>query len=339
MRVRASPVHNGGMRAITYSTQGPAREVLNRVDMDVPSPGPGEVRVRVAYSAINPTDVKMRGGLTPRAITDFQIPHMDGSGVIDAVGVGVDPARIGDHVWLMLVAHESRWGTAAEALVVDADRAITVPAGVSLEHAATLAVPSLTAAHCLREGGVVSGSSVLIQGGAGGVGRAAIELARHAGARVFATASTPAKQEIARAAGAECVVDYRDPSAAQHILEASGGIDCVIELNLGVNLELDLAVARTGSAIVIYAADGADPQVPIRRMMMACVELHFMILYNITPEELRASIATVSDALAAGALTPPPTQFFSLDDCVEAHEAQEAGPSARILLTVNDMEK
>lgn len=339
-RMRPDPgrVHNGGMRAITYSQQGPAVEVLRLVDVDVPEPGPGEVRVRVAYSAINPTDVKMRAGVTARTIEEFQIPHMDGSGVIDAVGPGVDSSRIGERVWLMLVAHESRWGTAADALLVDADRAIPLPPSVSLEHAATLAVPSLTAAHCLFQAGPIEDSDVLVQGGAGGVGRAAIELAVFGGARVYATASTPAKRDIATAAGARLAVDYRDPTAAEQLLSAAGGVDRIIELNLGVNLDLDLTVLRTGSAIVVYAADGADPQIPVRRLMTACVNVQFMILYNITPDELRRAISIVTTALADGALTPPPTQVFALEDCVAAHEAQEAGPAARILIQVNEME-
>ncbi len=338
MRPDPGRVHNGGMRAITYSQQGPAADVLHLVEVPEPEPGPGEVRVRVAYSAINPTDVKMRGGITARTIEEFQVPHMDGSGVIDAVGAGVDPSRIGERVWLMLVAHESRWGTAAEALIVDADRAIALPPDISLRQGATLAVPSLTAAHCLFQTGPLTGRSVLIQGGAGGVGRTAIELAAFGGADVYATASTPAKQEIARGAGARLVVDYRDPRAAEQILAASGGIDRIIELNLGVNLELDLAVLRTGSTIVVYAADGTDPQIPVRRLMTACVDLAFMILYNITPDELRTAITTVSTALAAGALTAPPTRVFALEECVEAHLAQEAGPSERLLLHVNEME-
>jgi NADPH2:quinone reductase len=155
---------------------------------------------------------------------------------------------------------------------------------------------------------------------------------------VCATASTPAKQEIARTAGAHLVVDYRDPQAAEQILAASGGIDRIIELNLGVNLELDLAVIRTGSSIVTYAADGTDPQIPVRRLMMACIDLRFMILYNITPAELANAIEIVSSALERRALTIPPTRVFALEECVDAHVAQEAGPDSRLLLLVNELE-
>ena len=329
---------------MTYSQQGPAAEVLRLTEFELPEPGPGQVRVQIAYSAVNPTDVKMRGGLSARTIEESQIPHMDGSGIIDAVGEGVAASRIGERVWLMLVGHESRWGTAAEATIVDSDRAIKLPAHITLKHGATIAVPSLTAAYCLFQGGSLfrDGSltdrNVLIQGGAGGVGRAAIELAVLGQAHVYATASTPAKQEIARAAGARLVVDYRDPQAAEQILVASGGIDRIIELNLDVNLELDLAVARTGSTIVTYASDGSDPQIPVRRLMMACIDLRFMILYNITPAELANAIEIVSSALEQRALTIPPTRVLTLEECVQAHIAQEEGPDSRLLLLVNELE-
>ena len=323
---------------MSYSKQGPAAQVLQLITVDLPQPGPGQVRVQIAYSAVNPTDVKSRSGMTGQAIEQPQVPHMDGSGIIDAVGEGVSPSRIGERVWLMLVAFGSTWGTAAEAIIVDSSRAIKLPAHITLKHAATIAVPSLTAAYCLFRDGSLTDRNVLIQGGAGGVGRAAIQLAALGEARVYATASTPAKQEIARTAGAHLVVDYRDPQAAEQILVASGGIDRIIELNLGVNLELDLAVVRTGSTIVTYAADGTDPQIPVRRLMMACVDLRFMILYNITPAELANAIEIVSSALERRALTIPPTRVFELEECVDAHIAQEAGPDSRLLLLVNELE-
>ncbi len=323
---------------MTYSQQGPAAEVLRLTEFELPEPGPGQVRVQIAYSAVNPTDVKTRSGMTAQVIGQPQIPHMDGSGIIDAVGEGVAASRIGERVWLMLVAFGSTWGTAAEAIIVDSARAIELPAHITLKHAATIAVPSLTAAYCLFRDGSLTDRNVLIQGGAGGVGRAAIQLAALGGARVYATASTPAKQEIARTAGAHLVVDYRDPQAAEQILVASGGIDRIIELNLGVNLELDLAVIRTGSSIVTYAADGTDPQMPVRRLMMACVDVRFMILYNITPAELANAIEIVSSALERRALTIPPTRVFALEECVDAHVAQEEGPDSRLLLLVNELE-
>src|SRR3984893_18796458 len=121
------------MRAAVDDRPGPAREVLRIEDIERPEPGPGEVRVRVYVSGVNPTDWKIRAGVTPRRIEGFQIPHHDGVGVIDAVGEGVDPGRVGERVWVWFAAHGRRWGTAAEWTVVPAERAVPLPGNASME--------------------------------------------------------------------------------------------------------------------------------------------------------------------------------------------------------------
>jgi NADPH2:quinone reductase len=189
------------MKAALYDSHGPAAEVLRLEELGAPEPGPGEVRVKVAVSAINPTDYKSRSGATPRPMDGFQIPHQDGAGVIDAVGEGVDPARVGQRVWLWLAAAGRRWGTAAEWT------AVPLPDGVSMELGASLGVPAMTAHRCLFADGPVSGKTVLVAGGAGAVGHFAIQLARWAGARVITTVSGPEKAELARQAGAVHVVN------------------------------------------------------------------------------------------------------------------------------------
>ncbi len=205
---------DGQMWAATFERTGPADEVLHVRRVDRPEPGPGQVLVRVAVSAVNPTDVKIRSGATPRDIDGFQVPHMDGAGVVEAVGAGVPPGRVGERVWLLLAAHASRWGTAAQWSVLPADRAVPLPADASLDLGATLGVPALTAAHCLFADGSITGRDVLIAGGAGAVGRSAVQLARWAGARVATTVSGPEKARLASAAGAHLVVNYREPGAA-----------------------------------------------------------------------------------------------------------------------------
>ena len=178
------------MKAALYDRRGPARDVLKVTETERPEPGPGEVRVRVLVSAINPTDVKARSGAVPRPIDGFQIPHQDGAGVIDAVGDGVDPARVGQRVWLFLAAGGRRWGTAAEWTVVPARQAVPLPDGVDLELAASLGVPAITAHRCLFADGPVTGKATLVAGGAGAVGHFSIELAKWAGARVASTVSS-----------------------------------------------------------------------------------------------------------------------------------------------------
>ncbi len=320
------------MRAASYDRYGPAAEVLEVRDVERPAPGPGEVLVRVALSGVNPTDWKSRGGSTPRPIDGFQIPHHDGAGVIEAVGEGVDPARAGQRVWLWLAAAGRRWGTAAEWSVVPEDQAVPLPDGASDELGASLGVPAMTAHWCVFADGPVAGKTVLVAGGAGAVGHFAIELAARAGARVIATASGPEKAELARKAGAAHVVNYRDADAADQIRAAAGQTDRVIEVALGANLALDLAVARPGSMIVTYAAEPADPVLPVRACMTANLTLRFILLYGVPRPALRRAAQDISAALAEGALTELPVHRFGLSDIVAAHQAVEAGALGKVLV-------
>jgi NADPH2:quinone reductase len=321
------------VRAASYDRYGPAAEVLQVRDVERPDPGPGEVLVRVAHSGVNPTDWKSRSGATPRPIDGFQIPHHDGAGVIEAVGDGVDQARTGQRVWLWLAAAGRRWGTAAEWTVVPEDQAVPLPGGASLELGASLGVPAMTAHWCVFADGPVTGKTVLVAGGAGAVGHFAIELAARAGARVVATASGPQKAELARQAGAAHVVNYRDADAAGQIRAAAGPTDRVIELALGANLALDLAVAKPGSMIVTYAAEPADPVLPVRACMTANVTLRFILLYGVPRPVLRQAAADITAALADGALTELPVHRYGLGDIVAAHEAAEAGPLGKVLVS------
>jgi len=320
------------VRAASYDRCGPAAEVLEVRDVERPAPGPGEVLVKVAFSGVNPTDWKSRSGATPRPIDGFQIPHHDGAGVIEAVGDGVDPARAGQRVWLWLAAAGRPWGTAAEWTVVPQEQAVPLPDGASLELGASLGVPAMTAYWCVFADGPVHGQTVLVAGGAGAVGHFAIELAARAGARVIATASGPEKAELARKAGAAHVVNYRDADAADQIRAAAGQTDRVIEVALGANLALDLAVARPGSMIVTYAAEPADPVLPVRACMTANVTLRFVLLYGVPRPALRQAAADITAALTEGALTGLPVHRFGLSDIVAAHETAEAGPLGKVLV-------
>jgi NADPH2:quinone reductase len=315
-----------------YDRSGPAAEVLRAGDVEPPEPGPGEVRVRVQASGINPTDVKTRAGATPRPIDGFQIPHHDGAGVIDAVGEGVDQERAGQPVWIWFAAHGRRWGTAAEWTVVPERQAVPLPGGASMELGASLGVPAITAHWCLFADGPVAGKTVLVAGGAGAVGHYAIELAVRGGATVVATASNPDKAELARKAGAEHVVNYRDQDAADQIRAAAGQVDRVIEVALGANLALDLAVTKPGSTIVTYAAEPADPVLPVRACMTANVVIRFILLYGVAGEALSQAAADITAAVADGALTELPVHRYPLADIVAAHQAAEAGPVGKVVV-------
>jgi NADPH:quinone reductase len=322
------------MRAALYDRYGPASEVLRVEDVERPEPGPGQVRVKIEASGINPTDWKSRGGSTPRPITGFQIPHHDGAGLIDAVGEGVDPGRGGQRVWLMMAAADSPWGTAAEWSLVPQEQALPLPDNASIELGASLGVPAVTAHRCLFADGPVEGKTVLVAGGAGAVGHFAIELAKRAGARVITTVSGPEKAELAAKAGADLVVNYREPGAEDQIraFTADAGVDHVVEVALGANLKLDLAVIANDARIACYAAEPVDPALPVRACMNANVVFRFVLLYTVPREALARAARDVTAAVAAGALTELPVTRFPLDQIAAAQDAVQAGALGKVLV-------
>jgi NADPH:quinone reductase len=329
------------MRAASYTATGAARDVLTVGEVDRPEPGPGQVRVRVRVSAVNPTDTKTRDGTTDRPFDGLRIPHQDGAGVVDAVGEGVDHGRVGQRVWLWLAspggpggAPLAEWGTCAEYTVVPADQATPLPDGASDDLGACLGVPAMTAYHCLTADGPVDGLTVLVTGGAGAVGHYAIELARWAGARVVATVSGPEKAELARTAGADHVVNYREGDPAAAIRDAVGEVDRVVEVAIGQNLDQDLKVIRRGGSVVSYAAGPENPTVPVRACMSANLTLRFVLLYGVPHDVLRAAAEQVGAAAAAGALTALPVHRFALDDVAAAHEAVESGVTGKVLVEI-----
>jgi NADPH2:quinone reductase len=324
------------MRAAVYRELGDSG-VLHVEQVERPEPGPGEVRVRMSVSGVNPTDWKSRAGATSAGIEfPFQVPNQDGAGVIDAVGEGVDPSRIGERVWLYFAAWQRQWGTAAQWAVVPADQAVPLPDGVDDDLGASLGIPALTAWHCLMADGPVDGRTVLVAGGAGAVGHAAIELARWAGAeRVIATVSNDDKAELARAAGAREVVNYREDGAADGIrAAAAGGVDRVVEVSLGANLDLDLAVVAPGAVISTYADDGRKPELAVRALMSPNLVLRFVLIYTIPRDDLRAAIEGVSRALRDGALTTLPVHRFPLERAAEAHDAVQGGAVGKVLIDI-----
>jgi NADPH:quinone reductase len=314
------------MRAAIYGDSGEIR-----VDsVQIPEPGPGEVRVRLNVSGVNPTDWKARGNEVRFA---FQVPNQDGAGVIESVGPGVDASRVGERVWMYFAAWQRPWGTAAEYCVVPGSQA--VPLGdASFELGASLGIPALTAYHCLLADGPIEGRTVLVHGGAGAVGHAAIELAKWSGARVVATVSSAEKAELARAAGADAVANYRDDGYAAS-LEAflPDGADRVVEVALGENLATDLDHLAPHAVISAYAGTPNDVvPVPVRALMTANTVLRFVLVYTIPREALAAAVDGVSRAVADGALTTLPLHRFTLDQVAEAHDAVEAGAVGKVLI-------
>lgn len=322
------------MRAAVYSRTGPAREVLEVRNLPDPEPGPEEVRVRLAFSAVNPTDWRARSGLPGRGMAfPQQIPGQDGAGIVDVVGPGVDTARIGGAVWLYHAAWERPTGTAAQSVVIPAGQAVAVPEGIPLEQAAALGIPFMTAHRCLYADGPIAGRQVLVAGGAGAVGHAAIQLAKRGGAYVIATVSSPVKAQLAEEAGADTVVNYRQPAPAARIRQAApAGVDRILELAPATNLELDLATIAPGGTIVTYSPEGGSVQLPIARLMRDGVRMVFMLIYTTPVEALRTAVDEISSMLVEGAVRPLPTTVFTLDDIAAAHEASEQGVTGKVLV-------
>ncbi len=335
------------MRAVVYSETGPS-SVLKPVVRDVPEPGPGEVRVRVVRSGVNPTDHKFRAGMMSGY--DEVAPGQDGSGVVDAVGADVDHLAVGDRVWLYLAQHGRPYGTAVEQTVQPADRVVRLPEHASYDLGAALGVPAITAHRALTSGevnrlapGTLDDHVVLVAGGAGAVGNAAIQLARWAGATVITTVSSEEKAALARAAGAHHVVDYVHGDAEAEILAiAPDGVDVVVEVAPAPNRALDLAVTRVHGTIAVYANNGgAELTLPLRETFSRNLRYQFVILYALDPALLSLALTDVSAAVQDGALRVGeevglPLHRYALEDVAAAQDAVEGGLVGKALLEVAD---
>ncbi|MGG5821446.1 NADPH:quinone reductase [Falsiroseomonas sp. HW251] len=321
------------MRAIQWRRNGPARDVLELVALPDPVPAAGEVLVRIHASGVNPHDTKGRAGW--RGVVHQGppvIPHSDGAGVIVGVGAGVPASRIGERVWIFGGRHGA--GTCRDLLAIDAAHAVTMPDGVTMVQAACLGVPCLTAHLALFSDGPLGGKSVLVQG-AGAVGLAAVLFASRAGARVVATASTPAKQAIARDAGATDVLDYRDPDCAARILALTGGVDRIVEVDFGANQALDGQVIAPHGVIAAYSST-RDPKPVLDYYVFAkkAVTLRFVQAMLIHGPALENAIAATTRAVTEGWMRLPVAATFPLDRTAEAHEALEAGASGKVIVEV-----
>lgn len=258
------------MRAVYYERTGPAAEVLRVGELSTPTPAAGEVRVKLAASAVHPADTNRRAGRGYEMEGPLIVPHSDGAGVIDAVGPGVLPALIGERVWLYNGQRGGRvLGTAAEYICIDRDLTAPLPADVSFRDGACLGIPCMTAHRCLFADGSVAGKTVLVSGGAGAVANYAIQLAKWAGATVIATASA-AGAEDARTAGADVVFKSRDEDLCANVLRETGGegVDLAVEVDFGGNLQDLIRIVRTNGSIAAYASRGdPNPTFPFYELM------------------------------------------------------------------------
>ena len=329
------------MRAAFWRAPGPARTVLELGAMPRPVPKEGEVLVRIAASGVNPHDVKKRSGWMPvPPPSEPVVPHSDGAGVIEAVGPGVAPARLGQRVWVFRggSAVPNR-GTAAAFCVVKDHQAPVLPDGVPFTVGAALGVPALTAhAALFMDGPLPEGSTVLIQGGAGAVGACAVRFAARApGVRVIATASTAEKQAAARAAGAHHVLDYRAPDIAEQILALSSGVERIVEVDFAANQTTDIAVIKRHGVVASYSSTAnRTPVLDYYGFALKGCTLHFVQGMFLRGAVLEAGIAATNRGLTEGWLRPTIAAALPLDRIAEAHELVEASAGGKVVVVVDE---
>ena len=337
------------MRAVVYTESGDT-SVLELVERAAADPGPGEVRVRIVRAGVNPTDWKFRaGGMGELAFPEI-VPGQDGSGVVDAVGPDVTDLAVGDRVWTVLAQHTRPGGTAQEQVVLPLAHVVPLPEAASYDLGASLGVPAVTAHRALTTSedgpdrlapGALAAMTVLVAGGAGAVGNAAIQLARWAGATVVATVSSDEKAALATAAGAHHVVNYREDDLADSVRAlVPAGVDLVVEVAPVPNLRHDLRMIRPRGTIAIYANNGGDElTLSVRETFSTNARFQWVLLYTVGPDALRAAAEDITAALADGALGVGdkhglPLHHYPLERTADAHAAVEGGVVGKVLLDV-----
>jgi NADPH2:quinone reductase len=338
------------VRSIAYTQTGDP-DVLQLIDVPVPEPGPGDVRVRLRRSGVNPTDWKSRRGSTPgQPVDPPQTPNQDGAGVVDAVGQGVSEALHGLDVWVWEAAYQRPWGTAADYALVRENRIVLLPAGAGFDLGAALGVPFITAHRCLtvaEEGplrlgpGTLQGRTVVVAGGAGAVGNAAIQLARWSDATVITTVSSPQKAQLAAAAGADHVIDYRQQDVVAEVHKiVPNGVDSIVEVNPAQNAAIDAQILAPNGAVALYADNGGpEMTLPVRASMIPNARWQFVLLYTAPAEAKTRAVedinaAVLDRALGVGEAVGLPLHHFPLEQTAQAHDAVEQGAVGKVLIDV-----
>ena len=318
------------MRAAFYESNGAARAVLRVAEVPTPEPGAGEVRVKIMASGVNPSDVKAREGRTRKIAYPRVIPHSDGAGIIDAVGEGVNPARVGERVWTWNAQWKRALGTCAEYVVLPEAMAVRLPDHVSFAEGACLGIPAMTAFQAVATAEVWAGSTLLVSGGAGGVGHYVIQFAQARGGVVITTVSSEAKADLAREAGADHTIDYKREDVGARVMDLTdnAGVDAVIEMDLAANARLYPRVLRPRGAVVVYGTGTPESQIPSQWMLVNAIALKFIYVYELTSEERAAAIGEITRMLEEKRLINNVAATFPLSEIAAAHEAVESGQVA-----------
>jgi NADPH:quinone reductase len=324
------------MRAASYERNGSARDVLHVGEVETARAGPGEVRVKLAASGVNPSDIKSRQDLTRKISWPRVIPHSDGAGVIDQVGDGVAKSRIGERVWLWNGQWKRAFGTAADYIALPAEQAVKLPDRVTFEAGACLGIPAMTAYHAVMLAGAGKGVTLLVSGGAGSVSQYAIQFAKQAGATVLTTISSPEKAKVAREAGADHAIDYKRENVGERVMDITGkrGVDATIEMDLAANAKLIPAVLRPKGSVIVYGT-GPEAVLPAGFCLVNSIHLLFFLVYELNAEERARAVGAITRALEQGKLVNRVAQpTYPLADIVAAHEAVERGSIGNVIVTL-----
>jgi NADPH:quinone reductase len=324
------------MLAAWYEKNGTAVDVMKVGDLPDPEPGPGEVRVRLYASAVNPSDVKARAGSRPIRWPKL-IPNSDGAGVIDKVGPGVDARRIGERVWTFNGQWDRAFGTSAQYIALPSFLAVPLPAALTWEQGACLGIPCMTAHRCLFADGPVAGRTVLVTGGAGVVAHYAIQLAKWAGATVVTTVSSEAKAAHARAAGADFVIDYRREDVVARVRALAGGVDRVVDVDFGKNLPVTSRLLKPDAVIASYASMGnMEPKYPYRDLFQLNPVIRPVFVYTMSDAAKRQSHADIARWIAETKPVYAIAERYPLREVVNAHLAVERGAKiGHVILTID----
>jgi len=313
------------MRAAWYEKNGAATEVLTVGETETPKPGPGEVRIRLKTSGVNPSDVKTRAGTVRKIAFPRVIPQSDGAGDIDAVGEGVPASRVGERVWVWNGQWKRPFGTAAEYIALPAIQAVKLPEAISYEAGACLGIPALTAWHAIDIAGTKAGMTLLIAGGAGAVAHYAIQFAKARGAVVLTTVSSDAKAKIAKDAGADVTINYKTENVGERVMALTKeGVDAVIELDLTANAAMLPTVLRPRGTLVVYGT-GPQVQFPGSFCLANNITVKFLLVYELTEDERSRAVTDITRMLEAGTLKHNVAETYLLADIVKAHQAVESG--------------
>jgi NADPH2:quinone reductase len=316
------------VQAAFYCRQGPAPEVMQYGEQPLPEPAAGEVRVRLHASGVNPSDWKVRkGGAGRSLIAPLIIPHSDGAGAIDAVGEGVPASRIGERVWIWNGQWKRPFGTAAQYIALPSFQAVALPADLGYPEGACLGIPALTAMHAVRIAEAGQGMNILVVGGAGAVAHYAIQMAKARGATVLTTVSTAAKEEHARDAGADHVINYRTEDVGSRVKALTGGagVDAVIEMDISANAAAYPQILKPRSNAIIYGMSKTEATLPSLWLMQNSITLRFFLIYEITQEQREAALRELTGLLRKATLKHSIGLRLPLREAASAHDRIEQG--------------